>query len=240
MSTKKENFFAFLLILIFASGLAIFVWNKIQGRDLSKAPNFDLSAYNSIDLVNDLDPSIKKQISSELARAMKSKDKGENLFADKINVDNNDKGLSSGFIYFKDSFRLENNTKTTNMIQSFLDDFPELKGAMLENFDVFKTIKIELPALERDKILEEVKAHELVADVLLVKAPVWQINFKLGRNEEEIQNFINNFPDVKMLPIERTIVEGYVARASIKELKLEPAFIEKMQKEYSDVITILP
>ncbi|KKQ80785.1 MAG: hypothetical protein UT02_C0002G0010 [Parcubacteria group bacterium GW2011_GWC2_38_7] len=54
MQGTKQTIYTFLLILIFGSGLAIYVWNRIQGRDLSQPPNFDLSAYNKFELTDNL------------------------------------------------------------------------------------------------------------------------------------------------------------------------------------------
>jgi len=244
MSIKKENFFAFLLLLIFASGLAIYVWNRLHGKDLSVPPNFDLSAYNSVNLGQGFDSEIKKQIEVEIQRVLEARKNNarveEKVVGASEEKKENASPFESGYIYFKDSFRLGDVDKTNALLQSFVSDFPELKLVTIDNFDLFPSIKIEVPALGREQVVEKIKTQEGVSDLIVLEAPLWQINFKTNKSELEIAEFLKDFPEIKMVPLEKRTIEGYVARAAISYLKLEPTFIEKMQKEYSDVLTIMP
>lgn len=238
MQINRQTIFTFLVILVFGSGLSIYVWNKIQGRDLAQPPNFDLSAYNNFELNAEID----KRANEELQKLMAAKaqpevvpPEAEVVETQKLEID-----FEPGYIYFRNSFGSTSVTETNSLIKSFLKDFPELKDAMVDNFETQLKAKAEIPALGREELLKNIKAEPDVLNVEVVEAPVWLVMFKVGKTEIEIAEFFKKFPDIKVQPAEaKIIIENYVARIKISDLKLEPILLDKLQKEYSDVLKVV-
>jgi len=237
MQINKQTIFTFLIILVFGSGLSIYVWNKIQGRDLAQPPNFDLSAYNNFELNAEID----KRANEELQKIMAAKAQPD-IVQPEVEVVETQKletDFEPGYIYFRNSFGSTSVTETNSLIKSFLKDFPELKDAIIDNFETQLKAKVEIPALGREELLKNIKTEPEVLSVEVVEAPIWQVVFKGGKTEIEITEFFKKFPDIKVQPAAPKItIENYVARIKISDLKLEQAFLDKLQKEYSDVLKV--
>lgn len=46
-TSPRQSIGIIAIIIVVAAGLVIFIWNFLHGRDLSKPPQFDLSAYDN-------------------------------------------------------------------------------------------------------------------------------------------------------------------------------------------------
>lgn len=46
-TSPRQSIGIIAIIIVVAAGLVIFIWNFLHGRDLSKPPKFDLSAYDN-------------------------------------------------------------------------------------------------------------------------------------------------------------------------------------------------
>ena len=146
MSNDKDNYILILVAAIFIGGLLIYGWNFINGRDLSKPPEFDLSVYDDTSWL-----------------------KGEDIVQEEV-VE-----LEAGYIYIKDSFQLSTVEQTNKFIKVFLQDFSGLESQPIENLNN-KIVQNNLTYIARvkyvgveglDKTLEKIKNE--YEDVILVK-----------------------------------------------------------------------
>lgn len=238
MQTTKQTIYNLIIILIFGSGLAIFVWNKIQGRDLSQPPNFDLSAYDDFALTAELEKRANAEINpliEKLINEKKVEATAETIVEEPVGAE-----LESGYIYFRDSFRSTSVLETNKLIKSFLKDFPALKDVVVENLEANIKAKIEVPALGREVLLADLKLEPDVLSLEIIEAPIWQIAFKDGKTDIEMTAFFDKYQGVKVQSTEAEVkIENYIARIKISDLNLDQAVIDKLQKEYSDVIKVV-
>lgn len=230
MNKTRETFSLFLIILIFGSGLAIFVWNLMLGKDLSVPPEFDLSAYD--------DMSSFEEIKENLIEP-KSKDEPETPPpVEMAEVEVTDVELESGKIYFKDSFRLNTAFETTALISSFLEDFEGLEDVLVDNTEAEKILEIELPALNREVIIAELEENEQIEKVAMLEPPVWQVELKTELYETAVMDMLTPYNGVIVNTVFNTATD-YVASLDIKGMKISEDVLTKMEKEYSDVITVI-
>ncbi|KKQ80784.1 MAG: hypothetical protein UT02_C0002G0009 [Parcubacteria group bacterium GW2011_GWC2_38_7] len=151
-----------------------------------------------------------------------------------------DQTFENGYIYFKDAFRSTTAKESNDLIKSFLKDFPELTDVYVDNFDTQKIVKIEVPAIGREDLLSSIKEDADILSLEVVEAPVWQVEFVDGKTENEVADFLKKFVDVKVQIETKRLIKDYVARIKISDLSLDQSFIDKLQKEYSDVLKIVP
>jgi len=239
MNKTREAFSLFLIILIFGSGLAIFVWNLMLGKDLSIPPKFDLSAYDDMSAFDE----IKENLFTEPAK--KDLENSESLSPEEINeaevalVLEEREQMDLGIIYFKDSFRLNTAVETTNLISSFLDDFPELKELEIENLESKKIIEVELPAINREGLIVDLEENNSqIKKVTMLEPPVWQIELIDEMYEKAVLDMLLPYNGV----VVKTVFDSdseYIAEVDIKELEISEDILDKLENEYSDVITLV-
>jgi len=233
----KETIFTFLAILILASGLSLFVWNRLHGKDLSKPPKFDLSAYENYDLPKN----ISAVVNEELENTLNKKAGGEQNNATQIEQPPaSTEEFTQGYIYFKDSFKGENLATTEELINKFLQDFSELKEFPVDDFDKIIKVEVELPALGREELLKALSSDTLINKVDVVEPPIWQIEFKGAGYEKEFVEYLKQYKDLKVKNSSRQTMLGYIAKVALSDIQLKPEMLEKLQKEYSDVVKIVP
>ncbi|NQT50255.1 hypothetical protein HQ571_06195 [Candidatus Kuenenbacteria bacterium] len=114
MKNDKDNFILIAVAAIFIGGLVIYGWNFINGKDLSRPPEFDLSVYDDTSWLTGDESNKAKQ--------------GEIGQQDKAD-------LETGYIYFKDSFQLSSVEQTNKFIKVFLQDFEGLENLPIENLN---------------------------------------------------------------------------------------------------------
>lgn len=236
MQINRQTISTLLIIIIFSSGLAIFIWNKIQGKDLSQPPNFDLSVYDNFEL----DDELNKLTNDELQKIMAQTPESETEKTVEAPVEvKESETLEKGYIYFRDSFRANTVEETNDLIKSFLKDFPELLTLPVENFETTNKIKVSIPALSREEILTSIKTENSVLKVEVLEAPIWTIEFKDFLETAEIDEFIKKYPELVRQEEAKKIYKDYVARVKIPVLEADSNLLEKLQKEYSDVLEVV-
>lgn len=235
MSKGRETFSLFLIILIFGSGLAIFVWNLMLGKDLSKPPTFDLSAYDDMSSFDEIrenliEPQMKPE--EEVAPPVE-------IVEDVVEVVDVDKvELESGKIYFKDSFRLNTAFETTELIASFLEDFDGFEEVVVKNIEAEKVLEIELPALKREELIAELEANEQIEKVAMLEPPVWQVELKTELYEPAVVDMFTPYNGVVI----NTVFDSkkdFIAEIDLTEVEITDEVLDKLESEYSDVLEIV-
>jgi len=191
MNKTRETFSLFLIILIFGSGLAIFVWNLMLGKDLSVPPKFDLSAYNDMSGFDRVKESlIESQIKKDEEEAPPV-EMVENVVVevDKVELERNK-------IYFKDSFRLNTAFETTELITSFLEDFEGFEDSVVNNIEAEKVLEIELPAINREELIFKLEKNEQIEKVAMLEPPVWQVELKTELYEPAVMDMFTPYNGV--------------------------------------------
>ncbi|MBT5337719.1 hypothetical protein HN858_02025 [Candidatus Falkowbacteria bacterium] len=178
MEKPFDTFIKIFIVVVVTSGLIIYGWNLMHGRNLAKAPQIDLSAYEDggfyVETWKNDNAEVGEYLSSlieqEAERLKKEK------AAEAIQVEQLQFEIVTGYIYFKDSLGLSNKEQTDKLIKTFLEDFPELKDLSIENFQNNKIISDEVTYIARvkysdleniDEVLEKLKVE--YSDVVLVK-----------------------------------------------------------------------
>ena len=231
MNKKREAFSLFLIILIFGSGLAIFVWNLMLGKDLSVPPSFDLSVYDDMSSFDKIKESlIEPQLKEEEAETPPV-EIVEDVEADKV-------GLKNGKIYFKDSFRLNTAFETTELIASFLEDFKGFEDVLVNNIEAEKVLEIELPAINRAELISQLEENEQIEKVTMLEPPVWQVELKTELYESAVMDMFTPYNGVVINTVFES-AKDYIAEIDMSEIDISEEVLEKMEAEYSDVIKIV-
>ena len=145
MNSNYQKFLTIFLLLIFGSGLAIYVFNLLQGRDLSKSPNFDLSVYNQAPKL--IPPS------TDLVDSSGVEEKPVSEF-----IDNQVRVL------FRDSFRADKAVETENRLRNFLADFTELKNKEFQVLGATKQFSVNLLSAKTESLIAELAQKTEVAE----------------------------------------------------------------------------
>jgi hypothetical protein len=232
-----------LLVVIFGSGWIIYGWNKLQGRDLSKAPVYDGSEdarYSEAfaELMNTNSANIGDTNSANNANTNNTNT------GDANSANTGDANGKTGFvfladsIYLKNTFRVETAEETEKMVRDFLTDFPAIKDLVIENLEAPKVFLIELPVLNRERIMTALSRNKEVAALRAKEAPVWELELKVGKYEREVVEFLRSFKDVKLATVFPANLE-YIARIDISGQKEKLAeTLANLEKNYLDVVTV--
>ena len=231
MNKKRETFSLFLIILIFGSGLAIFVWNLMLGKDLSVPPSFDLSVYDDMSSFDKIKESLIEPQAKEEEEEAPPVEIVEEVEADKV-------GLKNGKIYFKDSFRLNTAFETTELIASFLEDFKGFEDVLVNNIEAEKILEIELPAINREELISQLEENEQIEKVTMLEPPVWQVELKTELYESAVMDMFTPYNGVVINTVFES-AKDYIAEIDMSEIDISEEVLEKMEAEYSDVIKIV-
>lgn len=220
----KQTFFIVLIVVILCSAFILYVWNAIHGRNLAEPPEFDLSIYNDPRTVIDfsiLDKKVEepKELKEELPPASE-KNK-----------------LEAGYLYFKDSFRLQTVAETDSLLNDFLQDFPALKDLAIENLEAQNLVEIELPALDRNELLEQLEELDLVERVAPLEPPVWQVKLTQSMYGANIESLFQKFEGIKIKSEIASDLE-YIARLKYAELENVETDLENLKKNFGDVVLV--
>lgn len=211
-----------ILIVVFGSGWIIYGWNRLQGRDLNQAPQFDLSEYDRY----------SEKFKIEEIKA-ESKQSEESVPPEETKI-----SLESGVIYFKSSFRMPTAAETERLIKDLLAEYPELKNLTLENLEAKKIVDIELPIKNREKILGLIEKDKLVESLTAKEAPVWEVAIKELKYLGEWETFMQEFGDVKVVSKFSGNMD-YIAKMYLPEERaaLETT-LQRLKQNYGDVLEI--
>lgn len=219
-----------LLVVIFGSGWIIYGWNRLQGKDLSQPPQFNnLSDYDKYAAqFPDLNAKTTTTAPQDAA-TIATEEKKAGTFVFEFLPDN---------IYLKNSFRLSTAAETNNMIRNFISDFPDLKNMVIDNLEAPRKFSIELPVLNREKIMTALTKNKEVAALIAKEAPIWDLELKEGKYEKDAVAFLAKFAGVKLATIFPANLD-YIARINIAGQKEKLAnTLANLQKNYSDVVVI--
>ncbi|MFH0779928.1 MAG: hypothetical protein V1928_03670 [Parcubacteria group bacterium] len=216
-----------LIIVVFASGLLIYGWNYMHGRDLSKPPEFKASSFPDL---NDY---------------FKMEEVAKNLFGDELNGNNtlatgNGAGQvaqpKNSYVYFKNSFRLQTAGQTNELIKSFLNDFPELKKSPVENLLSRKIVNIDLPALNKSLLTSKIKRNKEAA---LFDEKTGDLQFKQEKYQNEVLIFLETISPEIILKTKFPDESDYIARISCdpKNAAVAPE-LENLKNNFRDVAAV--
>jgi len=223
----KNTLLIIFIIVVFGGGILIYGWNRLHGRDLIKPPEFDLSVYEDTSWFTDKFEQVLGEPSSQTvgdSGAVEQKFAGEEQAA--------------GYIYLKNSFRQATARATNDLIVAFLADFPDCGGLAVENLEAKDKIEVELPVLNREKILSLLKNTDEIASLETAAPPIWILTLRepiFFGGAAELLGKIS--PDIKIKTLFSENLE-YIARVDYRPLKNPTVVLEKLKKEYSDVVLI--
>lgn len=109
----KDQILVVVAIVVFGGGFLIFGWNYINGNDLSKSPNFDLSAYDEINFYlpdEEIETDVESDEDSEVIA-------NESEFA---------------YIYFSNAFQGATDEDSEKLIRQFLQDYSSFDELSIE------------------------------------------------------------------------------------------------------------
>ena len=223
----KEKAMLGLVIIVFGSGLGIYVWNLIQGRDLGKSPQFDLSAYDNVPELQ----AIGEYLDGN---------KGQNAIVPVVEEEKTvAPTLSAGYIYFRPSLQGGDYIETKKMVENFLKDFPLLQkmSANVEYLDYMKLLNVQLPDVGQEEIVQQLELDASVASVNNVDGLDYTVEFKKEKKLSEINTFLATYPAVKL---KAPLVEesDYIARLNYGDKLPLSSELGKLKSDYSDIVTI--
>ncbi len=222
-----------LLVVVFGSGWIIYIWNKMQGKDLSTPPvvtySEDEQYFEAFKILEEKEEEKQKE-SDDKKNSAKETSQAEQVAIGFQLLDDN--------IYLKNSFRVETAAETENIIREFLIDFPEIKELPIENLEAPKVFLIELPVLNRERIMTSLTRNKEVMALKSKEAPIWELELKTAKYEKEVLEFLKNFKDVKLVTVFPTNLE-YIAKINIAGEKEKLAdTLANLEKNYADVVTV--
>ena len=230
MNNLRQTIVIFIIILIFGSGLAIYVWNLMQGKNLAEPPNFDLSAYDDMSAFDEIKDNLFVPV--------------QEVDLPPVEIDEESAGIDEGFIleqgniYFKKSFYLSTAGETNSLIASFLSDFDGFDGVNVENLEALNRVEVEFPSLDREEIIKELEQNESIQKVTVLEPPVWEIILAEGLYELATIDLLAPYNGVLIKSVFPQN-EEYIARISINDLEISETVLDKLELEYSDVLTVV-
>jgi hypothetical protein len=229
--------------VIFGSAVLIWSYNRIQGRDLSQPPDFDLSAYNELDWAT------PEEIWPELAQESEPEPDPEaqaefiEKFADKVEEAQTQAPpvvLLPHSIYFSNHFKGQTSQETRGLIENFIQDFAPLSIGQVEDLYGQKCYEVELPVEGREELLAAIELHETIErfEVAEQGAPYFDLCFRQAKYLNDVKAFLTDYPAV-IFQAQEVEVGDYVARLIYDPANEEQKpVVAKLQQEYSDVVFV--
>jgi len=219
---NKDLFLKIFIIVVFASGLAIYFWNLAHGRNLTQPVPIDFSQF---DLPISAPPTVKDE--SVVVQSIKveaTKSSGE------ISED-----LAMGYIYFSTKFLGLTAEETKNKIQLFLKDFPSISAEPIEDLRAKKDFEIKIAdPIVRAFVLKILRADSRWS-VVEKQAPFWLVSFQKPVYFYEAKKALNEISSYLEV-VEQKEVGVYLAR--IKSALLNETDRQILQKSFSDVVLL--
>jgi hypothetical protein len=231
---KSSQLVMVILSIIFGSAILILGYSLIMGKDLTKPPEFDLSAYDELKWGNPEELFRKLLVSEENNSNPGLSEK----FIEKVSEEiNNDYIFETRSIYFSQYFVADTAQKTRANLDNFILDFPELKIYRIVDLLEQKCYSVKMPVESREDIVEKLKADLQIEKIEVAAAPYYEVCFYQAKYDGEADVFLKNYglnlDNLNSIP-------EYIAYLSfgddvgkIKEL------LEKLKLDYSDVILVV-
>lgn len=143
----------------------------------------------------------------------------------------------AGYIYFKNSFRLDSAAQTDQLVASFLKDFTELKGLPLENLEAKKIVVIDLSVVKNtNTVVAKIKKN---AAVKSFDVKTNALEFKQEKYQEEVVNFLKIIsPDITLKTEFQNNLD-YIARLNYTGSKVDlTSVLKKLKDGYGDVVSV--
>jgi hypothetical protein len=230
-----NKYFFVLIIIILGSGFLIFGFNLIRGENLAKAPNFDLSRYEEIkwpeldELFSENNPIDIEKVDQLVEKVSETLDKKKG----------DTEELLPKKIYFNNSFSQDSSAKTLEMINNFIKDFPSLVELKFVDLAEFSCAVVELPATQRESLKKDLLENELVLSLEVDQAPAFNLCFKEKIYFSQYEEFLLQYP--VLVSKFKALDNEYIGYLDYGELDVELITndLDKLRKEYSDVIKIV-
>jgi hypothetical protein len=228
MKSLRETAIIFFIIIVLASGMSIYVWNLIQGKNLAKPPEFDLSIYDelpNLDNVRDyIINSSKKALEPEPVQVIELPDEVQ---------------LAPGYIYFSSPFRLRSAEETSTLIKSFLSDFPSLAETSIEDLEAKILLEVEIPALEREEHIRQLEESPAIAKVAVLEPPIWQVKLNQGLYSADAAALIQSISSDLRIRNDFVKDGDFIARVKYEPTEEIALVLDRLEKEYSDVVKVI-
>jgi len=228
-----------MVIIVFGAALMIWGVNMFQGRNLSKAPVFDLSAYDNLNLP---DP---KEVLGRLKNEPAGEEKVETATDDKTalvdelkNKIETASALKQRSLYFATTFQAETPEVTKKMVDNFLQDFPFLKNAPYEDLAALKCVAVVLPVENRHDLLKTLTKQVFDESLTVLVAPNFSGCFKSPKYYESIVKILQTYPDVKWVTTAPHV--QYIARLDLTSVwNNNVDAIKKLGTDFGDVVKVV-
>ncbi|MFA6537621.1 MAG: hypothetical protein WCT18_04480 [Patescibacteria group bacterium] len=214
---NKETFYKILLLVVFGSGLLIFLWNLAQGRNFAKSPQIDLAQFEFIlPEKNEEHPSVVVEPPKEAKT---------DLFQE----------LPVGYVYFLQKFASSTAKETVEKINGFLEQFVSLDGENLEDLQAQKEFKIKISdPIVRNFVLALLQ-KESRWQVLPEEPPYWRLIFVEPIYFAEAKDILQKISIYVELIGEPSLVNPI---ARIKSINLSDLDRQKLQNDFRDVVIV--
>ena len=238
MSKKpfKQEFAIVGLLVIIGAGVAIWGYNFIRGNDLSRPPQFDLSAYNQLQWAKPEEALGKLFGQEETVVASEPVSvKFAQLMAEKIKNEELAPGL-----YFREFFLGPTPSATKLLIENFLKDFPELQNTAVVDLVEQKCFTVQLIGASQEQVVADLKSKtELIASINPKDlAGFYDVCFVQPQYEKSAADFLTVYPEVKLVIAPHA--KDYVAFAAWPgDLQNRDEVIRKISASYETLISIV-
>jgi len=224
IKVSKELVLVAILIIVFGSGFAIYFYRVAKTGEWQVRPELDLSMYEN-----------PGAALGELKQTIISIDapvtEGKEVVVEPV--------MEEPGVYFKKDFFTKNTfDELALQMNLFLADFPSLQNIPVRYLSTSKDIEIELPSVGRDKLIKDFENNILIEKIEMVAPPVWKLTFRQEKLAGEVSKFLENFSEVKLKSV-LPDNSGYIALIGVTDFVKSQSDLEKLGKEYSDVVKVV-
>jgi len=216
---KKEIIGKTLLVIIFGSGLVLYVWNMAHGKNSAVPPTFDLSAYDTAmpKIVADPDVAAKDAPSAE-------PDKKEFV-------------LEKNKLYFKKSFRAMTAAGTQKMIADFLKDFPSLKALPFEDFEAKSKIQFSFRPEDKSALLDAMKNAVFVSKYSELPDNQLEVELDEPIYLDELKSVLPRF-ELMIVLTDFSNSSDYIGKLNYQDAVGKESDLEKIKKDFADLVVV--
>lgn len=213
----REQASLVILAIIFGSGFIVYFWNLAQGKDLSKPPKFDLSAYD----IKFPRPAVPGYI---ITPAPTESPVQESLPAEHE-------------IYFKPSFRAMTAAETEKRVTDFLNDFPAFQPFKFEDLESKRLIVAAFKPEFRTELLEALKTSPEILKFTEQGNNQLEIELKSKHYYEELKKILPRY-DALVVMTEFKNETGFIGKIDFVDKTGKESELEKMKKEFFDLVEV--
>jgi hypothetical protein len=212
----REKASLIILAIIFGSGFLVYFWNLAQGKDLSKPPEFDLSAF---------DIKIQRPYESDKSPAVPA----ESSVKDALPAPHE--------IFFRPSFRAMSAAETEKRVTDFLKDFLVLHAFKFEDFEAKNRIVVAFKPEFRNELLESLKTAPEILKFTEIGNNQLQIELKNKYYYDELKTVLPRY-DALVVMTEFKNDTGFIGKLDYADKAGKEAELEEMAKDFSDLVEV--